>query len=142
MDPITLIVTALTAGAALGVSDTASSAVRDAYAGLKVLVQKRLGGRADAELVLANHEQAGEKWRPLLVAELTQAGVDRDAELLAAAQALLGLVDASGTQTGKYAVDVRGAHGVQVGDGNRQDNVFNNPPGGLTGADAGFPDGH
>jgi len=36
MDPITLIVTALTAGAALGIKDTASTAVRDAYVGLKL----------------------------------------------------------------------------------------------------------
>ena len=60
MDPITLIVTALAAGAALGVSDTASSAVKDAYAGLKALVKKRFRGKADAELVLAKHEQASE----------------------------------------------------------------------------------
>ena len=44
MDPITLIVTALAAGAALGVTDTASQTVKDAYAGLKALVRKRLGG--------------------------------------------------------------------------------------------------
>ena len=43
MDPITLIVTALAAGAALGITDTASSAIKDAYAGLKALVKKRLG---------------------------------------------------------------------------------------------------
>ena len=53
MDPITLIVTALASGAALGVTDTASSAVKDAYAELKALVKKRLAGRPDAELVLA-----------------------------------------------------------------------------------------
>ena len=46
MDPITLIVTALAAGAALGVKDAASSAVKDAYAGLKALVSKRLARQA------------------------------------------------------------------------------------------------
>lgn len=142
MDPITLIVTALAAGAALGVSDTASSAVKDAYAGLRALVKKRLGGRADAELVLAKHEQAAETWRPPLVAELAQAGADRDTELLVAAEALMGLVDAAGTQAGKYAVDVRGAQGVQVGDGNRQDNVFNPPPGASRAAEVEFPSEH
>jgi hypothetical protein len=44
MDPITLIVTALVAGAALGVQDTASEMVKDAYASLKALVRRRLGG--------------------------------------------------------------------------------------------------
>ena len=76
MDPITLIVTALAAGAALGITDTASSAIKDAYAGLKALVRKRLGSRSDAELVLARHEQAPETWRAPLMAELDQAGAD------------------------------------------------------------------
>ena len=51
MDPITLIVTALAAGAALGLKDTASSAIKDAYQGLKTLVKKRLASQADGELV-------------------------------------------------------------------------------------------
>jgi hypothetical protein len=51
MDPITLIVAALAAGAALGIKDTASSAVQDAYASLKAHAKKRLAGRPDAEMV-------------------------------------------------------------------------------------------
>jgi hypothetical protein len=128
MDPITLIVTALAAGAAVGVKDTASAMVKDAYAGLKALVKKRLGGGPGAELVLAKHEQAPEAWQAPLMAELAGTGADRDRDLIAAAQALLDLVGEAGG--GKYTVDVRGAQGVQVGDHNRQDNVFNAPPGG------------
>jgi hypothetical protein len=120
MDPITLIVTALAAGA-----ESASSAVKDAYASLKALVRKRLVGQPDAELVLARHEQAPETWQAPLAAVLGDAGADRDADLVAAAQALLRAVD-----PGKYTVDARGAQGVQIGDHNRQDNVFNVPPGG------------
>jgi len=127
MDPITLIVTALAAGAALGVTDTASAMVKDAYAGLKALVRKRLGGRPGAELVLAGHEQAPETWQAPLMAELSETGADRDRELIAAAKALMELVGEAGG-VGKYAVDVRGAQGIQVGDHNRQDNVFNTPP--------------
>ena len=130
MDPITLIVTALAAGAALGVTDTASSAVKDAYAGLKALVGKRFAGRPDAELVLAKYEKAPETWQAPLMAELAEAGADRDPDLVAAAQALMSLVDEAGARAGKYTVDVRGAQGVQIGDHNRQDNVFNAPPGG------------
>jgi hypothetical protein len=127
MDPITLIVTALAAGAALGVTDTASAMVKDAYAGLKALVRKRLGGRPGAELVLARHEQAPETWQAPLMAELSETGADRDRELIAAAKALLELVGEAGG-AGKYAVDARGAQGIQVGDHNRQNNVFNTPP--------------
>ena len=45
-------------------------------------------------------------------------------------EALMSLVDRPGTRAGKYTVDARGAQGVQIGDRNRQDNVFNAPPGG------------
>jgi hypothetical protein len=127
MDPITLIVTALAAGAALGVQDTASAMVRDAYASLKALVRRRLGGDPGTEMVLARHEQAPETWQAPLKAELARTGADEDADLIAAAKALLDLVG----EAGKYTVDVRGAQGVQIGDHNRQDNVFNAPADGA-----------
>jgi RIP homotypic interaction motif len=130
MDPITLIVTALAAGAALGVKDTTSSVVKDAYAGLKALVMKRLADRPDAAVVLTKHETAPETWQAPLMAELAEAAADHDRDLVEAAQALMNLVDAAGTRAGKYSVDVRGAQGVQIGDHNRQDNVFHAPPGG------------
>jgi len=131
VDPITLIVTALAAGAALGLKDTASSAVRDAYAGLKALVTNRLAGRPGAEMVLSRYEKAPQTWQAPLIAELDEAGVGRDLDLAAAARALMSLVDEAGARAGKYTVDVRGAQGVQIGDHTRQDNVFHVPPGGL-----------
>jgi hypothetical protein len=127
MDPITLIVTALVAGAALGAQDTVSAMVKDAYAGLKALVKKRLGGGPGADMVLAKHEQAPETWQAPLMAELAETGADRDRDLIAAAQALLDLISEADGRAGKYTVDVRGAQGVQIGDHNRQDNVFNSP---------------
>jgi hypothetical protein len=127
MDPITLIVTALAAGAASGVKDTASSAVRDAYASLKALVRKRLAGMPIGELVLAEHESAPGKWRDPLLAQLGEAGANRDADLVGAAQELMRLIDAAGSRAGKYTVDVRGAQGVQVGDQNTQHNIFGAP---------------
>jgi hypothetical protein len=63
MDPITLMVTALAAGATSGVTDTLASAVKDAYANLVALVKKRFAGRPDAELVLARHEKAPQNWQ-------------------------------------------------------------------------------
>ena len=124
MDPITLIVTALAAGAALGVQDTASAMIKDAYASLKALVAKRLGGGPGAELVLAKHERAPETWQAPLMAELAETGAGGDRDLIVAAQAVLDLVGQAGGRTGKFTVDVRGAQGVQIGDHNRQDNVF------------------
>ena len=124
MDPVTLILTALAAGAALGVKDTASAAVKDAYEGLKALVKNRFTGRRDGELVLARYEEAPDSWEGPLAAELTGVGAAADVELVAAAQAVMRLVDEAGSRAGKYNVQVHGGQGVQVGDGNIQHNTF------------------
>ena len=124
MDPVTLILTALAAGAALGARDTASSAVQDAYGGLKALVKKRLAGRLDGELALSRFEQAPDMWQSPLVAELRAVGAGNDADLMAAAVELMRLADAAGSQAGKYSVQVCGGQGVQVGDHNTQRNAF------------------
>jgi len=104
MDPVTLIVTALVAGAAAGLKDTASSAIKDAYNGLKKLVRGKLADRPDGQLVLARHEQDPQVWNKPLVQELTAAGADDDPALVTAAQALMQLVDAAGSAAGKYRV--------------------------------------
>jgi hypothetical protein len=130
MDPVELILTALAAGVTSGVTQAASSAVQDAYNALRALVRKRLAGRPKAEFVLAEHANAPDTWRAPLAAELAEAGADRDADLVAAAQALMNLLDAAAARAGKYTVDVRDAYGVQVGDRNRQENVFQAQPGG------------
>jgi hypothetical protein len=131
MDPITLIVTALAAGAVQGITDNVSAMVKDAYAGLKALAKKRLGGGPAADLVLAKHEKAPETWQAPLMAELAETGADHDRDLIAAARALLDLVSEASGGTGKYAVNAQGAQGVQIGDHNRQENVFKRPGGGL-----------
>jgi len=121
MDPITLIVTALAAGAAVGLKDTASSAVMDAYEKLKALVKKRLKDHPDGELALDRYEQAPATWRAPLEAELAAASADSDTDLLAAAQALMALAG----EPGKYRVDVHDSRGVYVGDYGTQHNTFN-----------------
>jgi hypothetical protein len=141
MDPITLIATALAAGAALGISDSAASAVKDAFTGLKTLVKKRLDGRPDGKLVLARHEESPGIWRAPLMAELDRAGASHDLDLVRAAEALMYLVDKAGARAGKYVVDVRGAQGVQIGDRNTQHNVFGTPPGGSGSPDTGAAPG-
>jgi hypothetical protein len=114
VDPVTLIVAALVAGAAAGLKDSASSAVKDAYNGLKGLARGRLAGRPGGELVLARHEQDAQVWDKPLVQELTQAGAAGDPALVAAAQALMQLLDAAGSAAGKYQV-VASDHAVAAG---------------------------
>jgi len=124
MDPITLIVTALAAGAAAALQDGTKDAVKAAYARLRDRVKRRVNGRPDAELALERHEGAPKKWEGLLTAELTEAGAADDAEVVDAAQALMKLIDEAGARAGEYNVTIHGGQGIQVGGHNTQVNRF------------------
>ena len=128
MEPVTLIIAALAAGAGLGLKDAASSAITDAYSALKTLVSRKLTGRQAGELVLAQHEQAPDVWEKPLAAELSAAGAADDQNLIRAAQAFLTLIDTAGASAGKYRVIVRDSQGVQIGDHNIQHVTFENRP--------------
>jgi hypothetical protein len=128
VDPVSVIAAALAAGAAAGVQDTASAAVKDAYARLRGLVGRWVAGKPDAEVVLGRHAEAPQTWQASLEALLADSEAGRDPEVIKAAQALLALVDQAGAQAGKYRVDLRGSQGVQVGDDNVQTNTFGTPP--------------
>lgn len=129
MDPISLIMGALAAGAASGLADTATGAVKDAYAGLRDLVWRRVAGRRVAQTALEEHETAPQVWQAPLSAELVAVGADTDVQIITAAQRVMALVDEAGSASGKYLVDLSGAQGVQVGDHNIQTNTFTIPPG-------------
>ncbi|WP_206443237.1 hypothetical protein [Candidatus Protofrankia californiensis] len=116
---------ALAAGAVSGLSGTATQAVSDAYAALKDLLRRRLVGRGQDPGALDGEEAEAEAWRSRLAGRLAAADVDVDDEVRAAAEQLLAAADPAGYRAGKYAVDLRGAKGVQVGDGNIQNNTFN-----------------
>lgn len=128
MDPVSLIVAALAAGAVAGAQDTASQGVKDAYAGLKRVVTRLFDGRASGETALERHESRPEEWQAALEAELIEVDAGQDPQVVAAAHRVMALIDPSGSQAGKYSVDVRGAQGVVVGDGNVQTNTFSTPP--------------
>jgi hypothetical protein len=91
---------------------------------VKALVKKRFAGRSEGELVLTRHEAAPQVWEAPLAAELSAAGTEGDADLVAAAQVLMSLLDEGGSRVGKYAVTVHNSQGVQVGDRNTQTNTF------------------
>jgi len=127
VDAVSLVVNALTSGAAQGVADTVSDAVTAAYAKLKRLVSATFAGNSSAEVALAEHAADPETWQAPLVKYLTSVGADTDEAIVQAAQQLLALLDPAGTARGKYRVDLRGAQGAQVGDGNQQYNTFSAP---------------
>jgi roadblock/LC7 domain-containing protein len=128
MEPVTLILTALAAGVTTGALDALKDDVKEkvkaAYARLRGLAEKRVSGRPHGELALAEYDSAPQKWEGLLAAELTEAGAAHDDDLVAAAKALMDLVDQPGARSGKYNVTIKGSEGVQVGDSNVQVNKF------------------
>ncbi len=112
MDPITTsIVSALSAGAISGLTETGKTAITDAYDRLKTLLTKKFGGESEVVHAVnemeAKPDSAGRK--ATLQEEVAAARVDQDQEVLHAAQALLQLLQASAegghhvqTATGSY----------------------------------------
>jgi hypothetical protein len=125
VDPVTLIVGALAAGALKGVGESASAVVKDAYQALKAAVRTKFEGKPSAEVVLAEHEKDPDTYERPLAQQVRQTGLDQDARVVQLAQELMALMDADGSRAGKYNVNMDGAQGVQVGDGATQTNYFN-----------------
>ena len=92
------------------------------------MVAARFGGKPTAEVALAEHAADPDTWQAPLAKALAETGTDADPAVIEAARHLMELLDGTGARAGKYNVDLRGAQGVQVGDRNRQHNVFNAPP--------------
>jgi hypothetical protein len=95
MDPVTTaIVAALSAGAASGATDAAKKAILEGYEGIKALLKKKFGDKADlteaVDKLEANPTSEGR--RVTLQEELKSANAASDPELLRTAQSLLELV--------------------------------------------------
>lgn len=125
MDPISLIIAALVAGATTGITETATDAIKDTYAGFKALLLRRLKGEKDAAEKVEAVEAKPEADHSELAEHLKVAGADADEELVNAARRLLETVDPAGAQAGKYTVTVTGGKGVVVGDNANVTQTFN-----------------
>ena len=127
MDPVSLILGALAAGAGAALKDTAGQAVKDAYAGLKSLIIKKWGNKTnetEAQTILDSHAEDPEAGAPLVASRMRKLGLDQDVDILRLAEALQKLVDPAGSAQGKYQVTISHSKGVQVGDHNTQYNKF------------------
>src|SRR5690349_8742849 len=98
MEPVSLLVNALAAGAAAGVGETASAAVKDAYANLKALLAARFTGDQAREVALAEHERRPEVWRGPLTQAIMDSGAVRDPLVIEAAIRLQALLDGAGAR--------------------------------------------
>ena len=124
MDPITTaIVAALAAGVLSGTQTVAAQAVQDAYAALKAQIRAKFGDESDladaVDKLEARPDSAPRK--SVLAEEVERAGADKDADLLALAQALLEALPPQGdtytaTLTGDGAI-AQGKGATAVGKG-------------------------
>jgi len=128
MDPVTIILSALAAGATAALQETASQAVKDAYGGLKALIQKRFAGKPEAEMALAQHEKKPEVWKEPLKDALSETGADRDEAIIEQAQKVLKLVQPQQVAQGKYNVQIVQGEGVVIGDGAKVEMTFGDKP--------------
>lgn len=96
-DPVTVIVTALTTGAAAGMKDTAGTVIKDAYAGLRRLITDRYHN-----VDIASVERApGSPAATVSVTEvLATSNAAADADLLDAAQRVIAAVCTDAPETG------------------------------------------
>jgi hypothetical protein len=86
MEPVTMVVAAVAAGAAAGLTGAAERVVADSYQALKRLLVERYQS-VDVDVVERQPQSANR--RAVLVEELEQAGAGADEELLAAAGQVL-----------------------------------------------------
>ena len=122
MDPLTAIATALVAGAAAAVKDTAVQAIKDGYNGLKGLIARKFGQPAvlSAALTLVENKPADPTCQKLLDEAVKSAGLNDDADVRKAAQALLELIQRHEPAiAAQYNVSVTGSGAAAVGPGAR-----------------------
>jgi hypothetical protein len=107
MDPASLVVAALVAGASAGLGETATSAVKDAYAGLKRLLQRAFESNPDAEHALRKAEENPEAYGPALALEVRASNAAADPDIVAAAEQLRAALEGAGVGSDVHHVEVR-----------------------------------
>ena len=121
MDPVTTtIVTALVAGTVAASKDVATQAIKDAYGGLKALVVRKLGKKAEVKAAVEAVEKKpdSEGRKTVLAEELQAAEAGEDAEVVARAKELLALLEGAGEKPAvSYRADVRGSGAIAQGKG-------------------------
>ena len=112
VDAVSVIVSAVSAGAVAGAKDTVAQAVKDTYAGLKALIIGRYG-QVDVGAVEKRPESAAK--RESLAEDLREASAGADEELVAAAQEVLAAVVEHEPEVGRViGVDIAGLRAANV----------------------------
>jgi hypothetical protein len=104
MDPISIIIAALAAGATAGLKPAAEQAIKDAYEGIKALI-KRKYARVNVEVF--EGKSPSDSRKAVLREDLEQTDAGQDEEVLRQAQAVLEAIR-------KYAPEAARAVGVTI----------------------------
>lgn len=131
MDPATLILTALVAGASALAQGSLSEVGKDLYKAVRTRIQQKLQGGSQSQAILAEYEKDPETWEKPLKKVLKLTRVEQDQELLELANQLLvqihyqrGSQDVNITNSnmmnspiiaGDFKVEQRGTHNVYIG---------------------------
>lgn len=108
MEPVTLILTALTTGAAIGAAGVGENAIKDAYNGLKTVIQRKFAGKDKAQRTLEEYLDDPDTYEKPLEKQLRETGATEDEEILHAAQKLMALAKPEQAAQGVYNIQVNG----------------------------------
>ena len=112
MDPISIIVTALAAGAAAGLKPTAEKVIQDAYAAIKALILRKYG---EMGVGLLERDPASPAKRSVVKEELEKTDAGNDNEVLAQAKVVLDAVQKHAPETaGKIGVELEEIRGASL----------------------------
>lgn len=104
MDPISLILAALVAGA----TKTAGDVAKDAYDGLKALIKRKFADNERAKMALDEYEKDPETGKALLKKKLTETKIDEHDEIFKVAQKLMEQLHPQEAAEGKFNVQISG----------------------------------
>ena len=108
MEPITLILTALAAGAAIGAPTVGKEMIQDGYQGLKTIIKRKFGDNQAAVTALEQYEAKPEVWEAPLKDALQESGAGEDKEIIQAAQQVMAVANPEQAAQGTYNVQIKG----------------------------------
>jgi len=99
VDIITTITTALISGATAALKDTTSKSIKDAYAGLKKLITKKIKNKDQMNEAIKKIETEPQKSNPDLKKIIAESDVINDEQIFAKAESLLKMIHSSTVNT-------------------------------------------
>lgn len=128
MDPITLILAAVAAGAAVIAKEAVSAATKDAYNALKARIRHKFEDKPNAEIALIGYEQNPKEWETPFRDALIEVTAQQDEEIIKAAQKVMSHVNTQQIPSDiqQYIVNIGGVEQQFIT--NKVDTMNINPP--------------